>query len=58
MKHKVLSGYQRMRAAQLAAVGDLGREVGDDFQHLTDGHPRSRSHRARRKPGRRLAATR
>lgn len=56
MKPKLPTGYQRMRATQLAHATELGREVvSDEFSalHIND---RLRSLKARRKVGSRLSA--
>lgn len=60
MKHKVPTGYQRMRATQLAFVlmADSGREGISDAAQVPEGADRGRSLRVRRKMARRLNASR
>jgi hypothetical protein len=59
MKPKRPTGYQRMRATQLAyAATELGREVVSDEPSLLNTESRTRSLKARRKASRLLSASR
>jgi hypothetical protein len=58
MKHKLPTGYQRMRATQLAYATELGREAVSDETSLLNTHGRTRSLKVRRKAIRSLSATR
>jgi hypothetical protein len=59
MKHKLPTGYQRMRATQLAyAATELGREAVSDETSSLNINDRTRPLKVRRKASRSLSASR